>query len=182
MCAAINEERRFPIGRFQKSDDFSLEDVKKNIGELKKYPEQLRRVAGSLTPEQLATKTKPGNWSIAQVVNHVADSHMNMVIRVKLMLTEENPTIKPYHESLWAQLPDGRDTNIENSLSIIASVHQKLTGLLEQLPEEDFHKTYFHPEDQVKYSLANVCALYAWHGKHHLAFIEELINEKNRAL
>ena len=108
-----------------------------------------------------------------QVVHHVPDSHLNAYIRFKLAITEQEPTIKPYAENLWAELNDSRNTPIEVSLQLLESLHQRWIILLESLTAEDFSRTFRHPERGIM-NLDQLLQLYAWHGRHHTAHITTL--------
>jgi len=107
-------------------------------------------------------------------VHHVPDSHLNAYIRFKLGLTEETPTIKPYDEALWAKLPDSRDTPVETSLSLLATLHDRWVRLLRAMEPADFTRQINHPEWEKPLSLDAVLALYAWHGPHHTAHVTGL--------
>jgi uncharacterized damage-inducible protein DinB len=174
----MEEVKRYPIGKFEKPETFDRGFVQPLIDELDLFPDLLEAVIHKLRPDQLKTKTLPGVWSVAQVVNHIADSHMNAFIRIKLTLTEENPTVKPYREDLWANLVDGEDANLEHSLGIIRGVHKRMVLILRDLNDAALMRTYFHPGYNITYAIGQVVALYAWHGKHHRAFISELIRER----
>src|SRR5260221_5385407 len=98
----------------------------------------MRRAISGLTKDHLDTPYRPGGWTVRQVIHHVPDSHLNAYIRFKLALTEETPTIKPYDEHLWAQLEDSKSTPIETSLTLLDSLHQRMTILLRSLKPSDF--------------------------------------------
>ncbi|MGY3211210.1 YfiT family bacillithiol transferase [Mucilaginibacter sp. HD30] len=116
--------------------------------------------------------TAPGGWTIRQVVHHVADSHLNSIIRFKWAMTEDNPTIKAYHEDLWAKLADYK-LPIEPSLIMLEGIHARLTALLDSFTDEDFNRTFIHPESGATILLKRNLALYSWHGRHHLAHIAQ---------
>jgi hypothetical protein len=106
-------------------------------------------------------------------VHHLPDSHMNAYVRFKLALTENEPTIKPYAENLWAQLPDSQSTSLETSLVLLDSLHDRFVRLLRSLTPEQWKRSFRHPELGVV-PLEKNLALYAWHGRHHVAHITEL--------
>ena len=116
---------------------------------------------------------REGGWTVRQVIHHLPDSHLNSYIRFKLALTENEPTIKPYQEDRWAELADSRVTPIETSLSLLDSLHQRWILLLRSFTAADWKKTFRHPELGVL-TLDKTVALYAWHGKHHVAHITAL--------
>ncbi|NND31821.1 MAG: putative metal-dependent hydrolase, partial [Saprospiraceae bacterium] len=126
--------------------------------------------------EQLDTTYRPGGWNARQVIHHVPDSHLQAYSRFKLVLTEESPTIKPYHEDRWASLEDTFQTPVEISLNLLEALHYRWVKLLESMAVDDFDLYYIHPEYGKKYALGAVCKLYAWHGKHHLAHLSLIKN------
>jgi hypothetical protein len=133
----------------------------------------LRRAVNGLSDNQLDTPYRPDGWTVRQVVHHVADSHMNSFIRFRLALTEENPTIKPYAEGLWAELPDAKGPLVEASLCLVDCLHQRWTALLRTLSPEQWTRTFRHPESGVM-SLDKALGIYAWHSRHHVAHINNL--------
>lgn len=130
-----------------------------------------------MTDQQLDTPYRPGGWTIRQVIHHCADSHMNCLTRFKLALTEEKPTICPYFEDRWAELPDSH-MPIAPSLSMIDGIHARLTVLLKSLTEAQRKRLYIHPEHGREFSLNEAIATYSWHSNHHLAHITTLIKNK----
>ncbi|NVK50094.1 MAG: putative metal-dependent hydrolase [Cyclobacteriaceae bacterium] len=166
---------KYPIGRFSMPEN---PDIQKAKTQIKKLPKNIESAVFNLSEEQLDTPYRPGGWTIRQLIHHLADSHMNAFIRFKLALTEENPTIKPYDEAAWARLSDSK-LEIAPSLAILVSLHQKWFVLMENMSDQDFSRTYFHPESGQKQSLFEVTHLYAWHGQHHLAHIQHLALREN---
>src|SRR5205823_4645987 len=120
------------------------------------------------SPEQLDAPYRPAGWTVRQVVHHLPDSHLNAYIRCKFALTEDEPTIKPYDEGRWAQFEDARNAPIETSLTLLASLHQRWVMMFRALTEQEFNRTFKHPELGLM-TLNRQVALYAWHGKHHVA-------------
>jgi len=165
---------RYPIGTFKiESDAFTDEERRGLIDQIAETPAKLREALKGLSEEQLETPYRPGGWTVRQVVHHVPDSHLNSYVRFKLALTEDEPTIKPYDEAQWAVLADSRITPVEVSLSLLESLHERWVALLRSLAPADFARTFRHPELGVV-SLNKNVALYAWHGRHHVAHITSL--------
>jgi uncharacterized damage-inducible protein DinB len=164
----------YPIGKFEWSGAATPEDRRRYIAAIATAPAKLRAAVAGLTPKQLDTPYRPGGWTVRQVVHHVPDSHMNAFIRFKLALTEDQPTIKPYDQQLWANLADTADTSVETSLALLDALHQRWVVLLRSLKLEDFSRVLIHPEHSAPMSLDMVLAHYAWHGAHHTAHITAL--------
>ena len=164
---------RFPIGKFHYEGAPSADQRSKFIAEIEQTPAAIRAAVQGLSPKQLDTPYRDGGWTVRQVVHHVPESHMNAYIRFKLALTEDEPTIKPYAEDLWAKLADVQSTPLEVSLALLDNLHLRWVPLLRGLQETDWKRTFIHPENGVV-SLDKNLALYAWHGKHHTAHITEL--------
>ncbi|MES2765949.1 MAG: bacillithiol transferase BstA [Bacteroidota bacterium] len=178
MEIAEIETLRFPIGKFDKSGEITDNVLKTWISEIEELPEQLREATANLTDEQLDTPYRPGGWTVRQVVHHIADSHMNSFIRFKLALTEDMPTIKPYEEALWAELPDGKDMPVDMSLQLLKALHERWIVLLKNLSDEQLNKKFIHPDSGEVLLKTNI-GIYAWHGKHHLAHITSLKERMN---
>ncbi|MEO7966744.1 MAG: YfiT family bacillithiol transferase [Gemmatimonadaceae bacterium] len=164
---------RFPVGRYVPPASFTAEWRRTSIDAFAAAPKAMRRAVDGLDDAKLDTPYRPGGWSVRQVVHHVPDSHLNMYIRVKLALTEDVPTIKPYNEDEWAKLEDARTTPIETSLVLLESVHDRTVRIFQSLSEEQFQRRYVHPASG-EHDLNYLIGLYAWHGAHHVAHITRL--------
>jgi uncharacterized damage-inducible protein DinB len=164
---------RFPIGKFHYDGPLSEEQMRSSLDDIARTPENLRAAVKGLSEAQIDTPYRPGGWTVRQVTHHVPDSHMNAYIRYKLALTEDDPTIKPYAEDRWAQLADTKNTPIEVSLTMLDSLHDRWVRLLRSLKPEDWQRTFRHPE-MGPMTLEKTLALYAWHGRHHVAHITAL--------
>ena len=160
----------YPIGRFRPPADITMSGIETAISHIEQLPEELRRAVADLGPGQLDLPYRPGGWTARQVIHHVADSHMNAYIRFRLTLTEEQPTIKPYDEKRWAELPDARTADPELSLALLDSLHDRWVLLLRSLTPDDFRKPYNHPEYGLRHLDWNAL-LYGWHGRHHVAHV-----------
>ena len=119
---------------------------------------------------------RPEGWTGAQVIHHLADSHLNSYIRFKWALTEDNPTIKSYDEKLWAEMPDATEIDISGSVTLLEQVHNRLVKILRNMPEEEWNRTFHHPESGKDVRLDWNLGMYAWHGKHHLSHLGLIIN------
>ena len=161
---------RYPIGKFSWNGPNSREQRGRLIEDIAATPERMRKAVEAMKEQQLNTPYREGGWTVRQVVHHVPDSHMNSYIRFKLALTEHEPTIKPYDEAQWAELIDAKDAPIETSLQLLEALHHRWVMLLRSLSDEDVKKQFTHPELGLV-SIDKYIALYAWHGKHHVAHI-----------
>lgn len=164
---------RFPIGKFHYDGPLTAEQKQAFLDDVAETPAHLRTAVKGLSESQLDTPYRDGGWTVRQVVHHVPDSHMNSYVRFKLALTEDAPTIKPYAEDRWAELADTKATPVEVSLALLDSLHDRWVRLLRSLTPEDWQRTFRHPEVGPM-TLEKALALYAWHGRHHVAHIAEL--------
>lgn len=165
---------RYPVGPFVRKDELSADERRARIEEIAAAPARMREAVAGLSEAQLDTPYREGGWSVRQVVHHVPDSHLNAYVRLKLALTENEPTIRPYDEALWAELEDSRITPTEVSLALLESLHARWVGLLRSMRDEDFRRTFKHPEHEGTPTLDFLVAMYAWHSRHHVAHITAL--------
>jgi hypothetical protein len=170
------EQMKYPIGKFVPPASYTNEDLQQWINTIKTFPGKLRQAIISLSENQLDTPYRTGGWTIRQVVHHVADSHMNSVLRFKWALTENNPTIKPYEEADWALLSDYR-MPVEPSLRLLEGLHLRWVNLLESFTEDEWNRTFVHPQSGDTTSLKKAAGIYAWHCEHHLAHVTETIKK-----
>ena len=167
-----------PAGIYESPPGYDSQRLAEEIEEIRNFPQSLEKTISGLSEQQLNTLTLPGNWTVAQVVHHLADSHMNAFIRLKLALTEDNPVIKPYPASLWANLVDGKDAIVQPSLEILRGVHRRMDQVLQTLDATLGARTFVHPEMHRKIPVFEIPALYSWHGRHHLAHIQLLKEDR----
>lgn len=173
MSATDLEAARFPIGPFQPPSRLSASERKRAIDAIERLPALLREAVEGLTEAQLDTPYRERGWTVRQVVHHLADSHMNAYVRLKLALTEDHPTIRPYEEARWAEVSDARTLSVNVSLRLLEGLHERWVTTLRALEDADFSRTFDHPE-QGTVRLDQQLAMYAWHGEHHVAHIRRV--------
>lgn len=161
---------RYPVGTFVYDKQITAEKRRGWIAQLDALPRDVRQALSEIAREALDTPYRPGGWTARQVVHHLADSHMNAYIRIKLALTEDAPTVKTYEEQLWAELPDGKGADPALSLAILDGVHQRLTQVLESLDDAQFARAATHPEHG-QISVDFLLQMYAWHCRHHVGHL-----------
>ncbi len=175
----MTKDPRYPIGEHKRKDSITEHERLQLIQQIADAPANLRAAVRGLTETQLDTPYREGGWTVRQVVHHLPDSHLNAYVRCKLAMTENRPTIKPYEQQLWAELPDAKTGPVEPSLSLLESLHTRWVSFLQSLQPSDFARTLLHPESGVM-SLDAVLQLYAWHGRHHTAQITSLKERMGR--
>ena len=168
------EDPRYPIGPFEFDSKADPKLREHWIGEIAAAPGALRAAVAGLTSQQLDTSYRTQGWTVRQVVHHLPDSHLNAYTRIKLALTEDEPLIKPYDQARWAELPDVRITPVETSLTLLECLHRRWVLLLRELGPAEFGRRFRHPEHGRSIGLDEVLAMYAWHGRHHVAQITSL--------
>jgi hypothetical protein len=171
----VNDDLRYPVGRFVPPASVSDSERARFIETIAALPARMCEAVRGLDDARLETPYRPGGWTVRQVVHHVPDSHLNAYIRFRLALTEETPTIRPYDQARWAELPDAKTGPIAWSLDLLDTVHTRWTALLRAMRPADFARGYHHPEQPGRVlPLSEVLASYAWHSGHHLAHITRL--------
>ncbi len=168
---------RYPIGKFTRQAVYSSAEIENFIQILEQFPSQFSAAVAGLSQAQLETPYRDGGWTVQQLVHHVADSHMNAYVRIKLALTEDTPTIMPYDEAAWALLPDS-SLPISVSLNLLESLHLRWTTLLKSCSATDWQRGYLHPASGA-WTLEPAVGLYAWHCQHHLEHILALKARQN---
>ncbi|MFJ7186155.1 YfiT family bacillithiol transferase [Lysinibacillus xylanilyticus] len=161
---------RYPIGQFQFPEVVTAQQVQEWMEDIRLLPKQLAEALKGVSEQALTKSYRENGWTVTQLVHHIADSHMNSFIRFKLALTENGPTIKPYNEEEWAKLPDS-EMPVSTSYKMIEGLHERWVYLLKSLTEEQLQRAFHHPDSGLM-TLEKALALYAWHGKHHLAHIQ----------
>jgi hypothetical protein len=169
----VPADLRYPIGQFKAVLPVTHELRGAAIDALEGFPARLREAVAGLSDTQLDTPYRPEGWTVRQVVHHVADSHMNGLIRVKLALTEDTPTIKPYDENAWSTLADMK-LPVDVSLTLIDGIHTRWVAVVNAMAADQFARSFIHPELKTEMTLDHHLQLYAWHSHHHLAHITEL--------
>jgi len=163
---------KFPIGEYIPNKNPNKDELNGWINEIKNFPSQLNIITKNISIQELNWRYRPNGWTVKQVIHHCADSHMNSLIRFKLALTEDTPTIRPYHEDKWAELIDSSDNDISDSMILLKGLHSKWVKLLQNLTEEQLKLEFVHPQHGLKFNLAENIGNYAWHCNHHLEHIK----------
>jgi uncharacterized damage-inducible protein DinB len=174
MDTATASDLRYPIGQFDFQAPVSPEQRAEAIEQIARLPQKVRAAIAGLSDAQLDTPYRPGGWTVRQVVHHLPDSHMNSYMRFKLALTEETPTIKPYDEAALANLSEAKSAPVNISLALLESLHGRWVLMLRAMSDSDWNRTFRHPALNATVRLDTNLALYAWHGRHHLAHITGL--------
>jgi uncharacterized damage-inducible protein DinB len=169
----MNDDLRYPVGVYRKPATIGTAEREGFVEEIAAAPGRLRSAVRGLTGSQLDTRYRDGGWTVRQVVHHLPDSHLNAYVRFKLALTEEQPLIRTYEESLWAELPEARSAPIEMSLALLDAIHTRWVAGIRSLPASSFERSYRHP-DMGLMTLNEQLAHYAWHCRHHCAHITSL--------
>ncbi|AWP26680.1 metal-dependent hydrolase [Paenibacillus vortex V453] len=172
---------RYPIGSFTPHEEPTKEERQQFIGQIPAIVPTLRQIIMNLTPSELDASYREGGWSIRQIIHHLADNDMNAYLRFKRALTEDEPMASSYREDLWAELSDYSEVPIENSLTLLETLHFRFLILLKELKPEDFQRTM---RTQVLGSITLDIALqrFVWHNRHHIAQITSISKREMRSL
>lgn len=168
----MDKSEAFPIGPFTPPAVISPEQRQAWIEDLKNLPQEIEEIARQFSGRQLETTYRKNGWTARQVIHHLPDSHMQAYTRFKLALTMDNPTVFPYPEAAWAELPDGRVGPIASSLALLHGIHRRWVDCLRNMSASQWQRTYFHTEHKKSFTLEETLGMYSWHGRHHLAHLQ----------
>ncbi|MDH3223010.1 MAG: putative metal-dependent hydrolase [Gemmatimonadota bacterium] len=168
----MTKDPRYPIGPFSPPVALSPEERDAAVSAIEVAPQRLREAVSGLNDAQLDTRYRPGGWTVRQLVHHVADSHINAFVRLKLTLTEDGPTIRTYDQARWAELADA-SAPVDVSLDLLDRVHERWVMVWRSMTPEDWARQLEHPEVG-RMGVDQLLALYAWHGRHHVAHVTTL--------
>ncbi|MDQ2720847.1 MAG: putative metal-dependent hydrolase [Bacteroidota bacterium] len=173
-----DKDLRYPIGQENEQPVYESkydEQLKTQLlDDIRMLPSNLEYAIQNLDSHQLETPYRPEGWTVKQLIHHVADSHMNAYMRFKLGLTEDNPTIKPYDQEAWANLPDTQNLPVNISLTLLHALHARWFELMSDIHESQWQRTVYHPERKATITLWELLRTYSWHSRHHTAHITML--------
>ncbi len=161
---------KFPIGTLQVPEKVTFDDVEEWLREIETYTTRLRETVDGLSDEELNKVYRDGSWNVRQLVHHIADSQLNMYQRLRLALTDDNPTVPAFDQDKWAVLPD-TELPVESSIKMLEGINERIVALGKHLSEEQFART-FSLEGEDTISVATKIAKLSWHEEHHLAHIK----------
>ncbi|WP_203249257.1 YfiT family bacillithiol transferase [Sporosarcina beigongshangi] len=163
-------EVKFPIGKLQVPEKSTVENIQEWLKEIETYTIRLRETVDALSDEELSRTYREGSWTVRQLVHHIADSQLNMYQRLKLALTDENPTVPAFDQEKWAIQPDTK-LPVESSIKMLEGINERIVSLGNSLTEEQLDRAFTHQEAG-KITVATKVAKLAWHEEHHLAHIK----------
>ena len=149
------------------------------IAAIRDLPAALEAVVSGLTPEQLTTPFLDGEWTVAQNVHHVADSHMTAYIRTKLILNDDVPVLKGYDQNRWAESPEALGADLSTSLAILRGLHPRWADLFASLSDDELARTGNHTENGIV-TLMSMLEYYSQHGAGHVEQIQRTLAAEKR--
>ncbi|QQK81441.1 putative metal-dependent hydrolase [Salicibibacter cibi] len=163
-------DAKFPIGKLEIPDKVTVENVQEWLKEIEDYTIRLRETVDALNDEELNRTYRDGGWTVRQLVHHIADSQLNMYQRLKLALTDENPTVPAFDQDKWAIEPDTR-LPVESSIKLLEGINERIVFLGYRLTEEQLDRAFtLQKSDEI--TVAAKVAKLAWHEEHHLSHIK----------
>ncbi|HPF10604.1 MAG TPA: putative metal-dependent hydrolase [Flavobacteriaceae bacterium] len=171
------DQLKYPIGKFKKPQEITKDQREEAIDILALFPEQLKQLTYNLKDAVIDQPYRPGGWTIRQLVHHISDSHTHCYNRVRWTLTEDNPLIKAYDQDAFAQMYDYQKAPIAWSISHLEAIHQKMVYIFRNLSEDEWNRTFRHPETGEEIALKSMVMLYAWHSMHHFAHIKNALKK-----
>jgi len=161
---------KFPIGQLEIPERVTKEDVARWMEEIRTYVARLRDTVDSLTEEQLHKTYREGSWNVRELVHHITDSQLNMYQRLRLALTDDNPTVPNFDQDKWAILPDTK-LPIESSIKMLEGINERIVALGKSLTEDDYERQFTH-EINGPITVGTKLKKLSWHEEHHLEHIK----------
>lgn len=152
-----------------------MSDTTERIAVIRDYVPRLEALVAGLNPEQLTTPYNAPEWTIAQNVHHLVESHATSYLRFKRMLVEDRPTVRGYNQDAYAELPDAQDANVADSLMILRGLHARWARMLDNI--EDWSRTCYHDEAKKIISLDDMLSTYVRHCNAHCQQIQEVLDK-----
>jgi uncharacterized damage-inducible protein DinB len=163
---------RYPVGERPQQIRYSSQEREVLIQTIEDAPENLAPAVADFSISQLDTPYREGGWTVREVVHHMADSHINGFVRMKLALTEDTPTVSTYERNEWPKLADSR-MPIDASVMLLTALHARWTVFLRSIPDQDWIRAFRNPQTGL-ITLEQALAIYDWHSRHHVAHITGL--------
>lgn len=161
---------KYPIGQLQVPEHVTMDNVNEWLKQTETYTQRLRETVANLSDTELNKTYREGSWNVRQLVHHIADSQLNMYQRLKLALTDDNPTVPAFDEEKWAIQPDTK-LPVESSIKMLEGINERIVELGKHLTEEQLNRTFTHQVNGA-IKVATKVAKLAWHEEHHLAHIK----------
>ena len=160
---------RFPIGELQVPEHITMNEVEQWLADISTYTTRLRAVVDGLSDEKLSKTYRECAWNVRQLVHHIADSQLNMYQRLKLALTDDNPTVPSFNQDKWAVEPD-TELPVESSIKILEGLNERIVALGHTLNDAQLQRKFTHAENG-EITVGKKIAKLSWHENHHLAHI-----------
>ncbi|HYH86553.1 MAG TPA: DinB family protein [Pyrinomonadaceae bacterium] len=123
--------------------------------------------------EHLTARPLPGKWSAREIVQHLADSEMNSAIRLRKLLTEDDPQIQGYDQEDYAARLHYNERDMAPALDALRGARATTGQLLDAMSEDDWARAGTHSESG-RYTAENWLTIYAAHAHNHAAQIRRL--------
>ena len=169
-------ELQYPIGKFLPKEDYAIEETLQSIDNISKLPALYNNLVGQIK-NNLDETYREGSWTGLQVLNHLADTYLNAILRTKWLLTEDNCQLKPYIQDEFSKLADSTYDDVDATLQLLELLINRWVFLLRSIPKEKYSRSIYHPEYKTHYTLPGLIAMYDWHGYHHLAHLQIIKNK-----
>jgi uncharacterized damage-inducible protein DinB len=133
---------------------------------------RLRQAVAGLNQEELTARPGPGQWSILELVLHLADSDAISIDRMKRMLTEDNPSLLYADETAYVDRLFSHEQSLEDALLLFEVSRRQFARVLRQLPDEAFERRGTHNR-RGPVTVGGMVQDYVEHVDHHLKFLCE---------
>ncbi|MHA2027943.1 MAG: DinB family protein [Candidatus Kariarchaeaceae archaeon] len=151
-----------------------VQERKQKIHQLRDLANKIKQISSSIPEKKLIKPIKKGEWSINQIVHHIADAHLHAYMRIKWIYTENNTTLKTFDQDAWVDAPDGDKYNISGSVTLLSGICERWAKLSENLSNNDWAKIGIHPEAG-ELSIEYIFNYFVDHGESHLNQLRQFV-------
>lgn len=117
-------------------------------------------------------KPSPQDWSVHEVIIHLADSETNAALRARKLAVEPGGLLMGYDQDKWAVDLNYHDQNTDDALQVTKYTRLRTYQWLKTLPDDVFKHTVRHPEYDEPYTFEQWINLYAAHIPGHIEQIQ----------
>lgn len=134
--------------------------------------DMLMQTLKDIPQEMWKFKPAPTEWSVHEILVHLADSESNAALRARKLIVEPGGMLMGYDQDKWAIELNYHDQSWEDALEVTRLVRKTTYELLKKQPDEAFEHSVKHPEYDEPYTFEKWINIYSAHIPGHIEQIK----------